>query len=199
VEAANLAVRCLLPRNLLSTDIWNSPRSHMPIAADPQPTAPAGDDLFAQVQGRWDAILDVVKERSRASHAMYLPGTPIRVANRILTLRYEPRYASFHAVNATRGEHSQVLAEAIERSTGLKLRIDAVIEGAYARRPQPPTVTPDDARTPVLDDGPPADEEADVREAEASTPPAADASVTDELLAAELGAELLEHRPAPEA
>jgi DNA polymerase III subunit gamma/tau len=158
------------------------------------PSAAPADDT-EQVLARWDGILELVKQRSRRCHAVYEPSTPLRVRNRILTLRYPTRYASFHAANATKGEFSNVLSDAIEQSTGLKLRIDAAIEGADARRPSPPSVTPDDARIPT-EDGPSAAEMSDVREAEAAPPAPAEGTVTDELLASELGAELLEHRPA---
>jgi DNA polymerase-3 subunit gamma/tau len=162
----------------------------------PAPTA-TSDDPLEQIAARWESILDLVKDRSRRVHAVFLPATPLRVRNRILTLRYPKRYASFHGANAAKGEFSDVLVEAIQRSVGLKLRIDVVVEGDDARRPSPPMVTPDDARTPVLDDGPSSVEEADVREAELSAPTTPDAATTDALLASELGAELLEHQPAP--
>ncbi|MEX1178907.1 MAG: DNA polymerase III subunit gamma/tau [Nitriliruptor sp.] len=179
------------------------PTADVSAAADAPPPVPdaAGEaDPDALVLGRWDAILDLVKDRSRRHHAVFEPATPLRVRNRILTLRYPQRYASFHAVNATKGEFSESLGEAVERSTGLKVRVDVVIEGDDdRRRPQPPTLTPSDARSSAVDDDPPADEVAAVREAEQVTPSAPDAAVTDALLAEELGAELLEHRPAPEA
>jgi DNA polymerase III subunit gamma/tau len=160
--------------------------------------APSGDVSIEQLAARWESVLDLVKDRSRRVHAVFLPASPLRIRNRILTLRYPKRYASFHGANAGKGEFADVLIEAIERSMGLKVRIDVVIEGDDdRRRPSPPSVTPDDARTPVLDDGPSPSEEADVREAEQAAPAAPDAAATDALLASELGAELLEHTPAP--
>jgi DNA polymerase III subunit gamma/tau len=178
------------------------PAEPAPPAAEAPPAPPAapGGDPFDQVQASWDGILDLVKQRSRRCHAVYEPATPVRVRNRILTLRYPPRYASFHAANASKGEFTEALVTAVEQATGHKLRVEAVVEGVDdARRPSPPSVTPDDARTPVLDDGPSPDEIADVREAEAGGPPphGPDAAATDELLASELGAELLERRPPP--
>jgi DNA polymerase III subunit gamma/tau len=161
--------------------------------------APGADaDPSATVLDRWDGILEVVKQGSRRCHAVFEPATPLRVRNRILTLRYPKRYASFHAANATKGEYATALTEAVERSTGLKVRVDVVIEGDDdRRRPQPPSVTPADARVPALDDDPTPDEVADVREAEEVAPVVPDAAATDALLADELGAELLEHRPPP--
>jgi DNA polymerase III subunit gamma/tau len=161
--------------------------------------APGADaDPSATVLDRWDGILEVVKQGSRRCHAVFEPATPLRVRNRILTLRYPKRYASFHAANATKGEYATALTEAVERSTGLKVRVDVVIEGDDdRRRPQPPSVTPADARVPALDDDPTPDEVADVREAEGVAPVVPDAAATDALLADELGAELLEHRPPP--
>jgi DNA polymerase III subunit gamma/tau len=160
-----------------------------------------GDDLDV-LQRHWEGVLDLVKRRSRRCHAVFEPATVTAVTRGIVTLRYAPRYASFHAQNATKGEYADVLKESIERACGLKLRVEAIVEGAgdERRRPVPPSVTPDDARTPVLDDGPSAAEEAEVREAEhggVSTP--AGAEVTDALLANELGAELVDERPPPDA
>jgi DNA polymerase III subunit gamma/tau len=160
-----------------------------------------GDDLDV-LQRHWEGVLDLVKRRSRRCHAVFEPATVTAVTRGIVTLRYAPRYASFHAQNATKGEYADVLKESIERACGLKLRVEAIVEGAgdERRRPVPPSVTPDDARTPVLDDGPSAAEEAEVREAEhggLSAP--AEAGVTDALLASELGAELVDERPPPDA
>jgi DNA polymerase III subunit gamma/tau len=160
-----------------------------------------GDDLDV-LQRHWEGVLDLVKRRSRRCHAVFEPATVTGVTRGIVTLRYAPRYASFHAQNATKGEYADVLKESIERACGLKLRVEAIVEGAgdERRRPVPPSVTPDDARTPVLDDGPSAAEEAEVREAEhggVSAP--AEAEVTDALLASELGAELVDERPPPDA
>jgi DNA polymerase III subunit gamma/tau len=163
--------------------------------------APAGGgDELEVVQRHWEGILDLVKRRSRRCHAVFEPATVGSVARGIITLRYAPRYASFHAQNATKGEYADVLKEAIERACGLRLRVDAVVEGSGddRRRPVPPTVTPDDARTPVLDDGGPTpDEVAEVREAEHGTPRGEvfEAEATDRLLATELGAEFLDERP----
>jgi DNA polymerase III subunit gamma/tau len=167
------------------------------------PTAdapPTGDELEL-LRRHWDGILDLVKRRSRRCHAVFEPATVTAVRRGIVTLRYAPRYASFHAQNASKGEYADVLREAIERACGLRLRVEAIVEGAgdERRRPVPPSVTPDDARVPVLDDGPTAAEEAEVREAEHGGGPApAEAEATDALLASELGAELVDERPPPD-
>jgi DNA polymerase III subunit gamma/tau len=149
----------------------------------------------------WEGVLDLVKRRSRRCHAVFEPATVTQVGRGIVTLRYTQRYASFHAQNATKGEYADVLKESIERACGLKLRVEAVVEGSgdHRRRPVPPSVTPDDARVPVLDDDEPTpDEQAEVREAEhggGSAP--AEVQDTDALLASELGAELVDERPPP--
>jgi DNA polymerase III subunit gamma/tau len=67
------------------------------------------------------------------------------------------------------------------------------------RRPVPPSVTPDDARTPVLDPTPPvdADEEAEVREAEDDATSTPDLEDVDQLLSTELDAELVDEEPPP--
>ncbi len=171
--------------------------------AAPDATAPpAEDDPLTLVTTHWQGVLELLKQSSRRHHAIFEPAVPVAVRNHILTLRYAPRYASFHAVQARSGELSGALIAALERSCGLKLRIDVEVEGAPTdRRPMPPSVTPDDARTPVLDepstgavDG---GEEVDVREAELDRP--ARAVDVDALLQRELGAELLDERPPPSA
>jgi len=173
-----------------------------PGAADPEPEPvaaepAAGGDQRELLERNWEGVLELVKNRSRRFHAVFLQADVAGVSRGIVTLRYAKRYASFHAQNAVKGEYADALREAIEQATGLRLKIDVVVEGDDdRRRPVPPSVTPDDARTPVLDD---AAEEADVREAEASVAAPAEAGRTDELLAQELGAELLEERPAPGA
>jgi DNA polymerase III subunit gamma/tau len=170
-------------------------------AGDEDAGSTAGEGDLELLQRHWEGVLDLVKRRSRRCHAVFEPATVGAVARGIVTLRYAPRYASFHAQNATKGEYADVLKEAIERACGLKLRVDAVVEGSGddRRRPVPPNVTPDDARTPVLDDDSPSpDEVAEVREAEhGGGAGPVEAEATDELLAAELGAELLDERPAP--
>jgi DNA polymerase III subunit gamma/tau len=178
-----------------------APASAAPSAAEDEDAPTAGEGDLELLQRHWEGVLDLVKRRSRRCHAVFEPATVGAVARGIVTLRYAPRYASFHAQNATKGEYADVLKEAIERACGLKLRVDAVVEGSGddRRRPVPPNVTPDDARTPVLDDDSPSpDEVAEVREAEhGGGAGPVEAEATDELLAAELGAELLDERPAP--
>ena len=162
--------------------------------------APTGDDLDL-VERHWEGILDLVKRRSRRCHAVFEPATPVRMSRGILTLRYPRRYASFHAQNAPKGEYADTLAEAVARACDLRVRVEAVVEGDDdRRRPQPPDVTPVDARTPVTDaPGPSVEEETEVREAEqearATDPSATDPSATDELLVRELDARLVDEQP----
>jgi hypothetical protein len=169
-----------------------------------EPVTVSSDDPLALVQAHWDAILELIKQTSRRYHAIFEPAVPVALQRNILTLSYAPRYGSFHAVQARGGELSAAAVAAVERSCGLKVRLDVEVEGTPRdRRPQPPSVTPDDARTPVLDDpteaedlATAAEEAAEVREAEAS----AGGPVGDELdtlLQRELDARLLGERPAP--
>jgi DNA polymerase III subunit gamma/tau len=167
------------------------------------PAPPAADDLDGLTR-LWPGVLELVRQRSRRLHAIFEPAVPVALGRGIVTLRYGARYASFHAANARKGEAADVLREAIERATGLSLRIDVVVEGdEERRRPVPPTVTPADARTPVLDDpvdpegGPTAEEQAEVREAEAGARPPVEPLDVDALLAAELDAELVDEQPPP--
>ncbi|MEX2487745.1 MAG: hypothetical protein WD377_09025, partial [Nitriliruptoraceae bacterium] len=152
---------------------------------------------LARLRDEWDAILEAVKQQSRRGHALFEPAKPIRVGRGMLTLYYSRRYVSFHAANAGKAEFAELLRSAIKARCGLDLRLEIVREGEDTRRrPIPPSVTPDDARTPALHDpislDDADDEEVDVREAELTGPAAA--HDVDGLLGAELGAELLEHR-----
>jgi hypothetical protein len=131
---------------------------------------------------------------------MFEPATPTAASRGILTIRYARRYASFHAANAKKAEFSDVLVEALERACGTRFRLDVVIDGEdERRRPVPPSVTPDDARTPVLDPTPPvdADEETEVREAEDDATSTPDLEDVDQLLSTELDAELVDEEPPP--
>ncbi|MFU8840931.1 MAG: DNA polymerase III subunit gamma/tau [Nitriliruptoraceae bacterium] len=169
-----------------------------PVVAAETAGEASADDPLALVQANWDAILELIKQTSRRYHAIFEPAVPVALRRNILTLRYAPRYGSFHAVQARGGELSAAAVAAVERSCGFKVRLDIEVEGTPRdRRPQPPSVTPDDARTPVLDD--PAtsgDEAAEVREAEAAEDGPAEREL-DTLLVTELDAELLGEHPAP--
>jgi len=185
-----------------SEPLAEPPEGDAGVVGAPDEASPSQDDPLAVVSAHWPGVLELLKQSSRRHHAIFEPAVPVAVRNQILTLRYAPRYASFHAVQARGGELSGALTAALERSSGLKLRIDVEVEGAPSdRRPIPPSVTPDDARTPVLDQPAPSaaddGEEVDVREAELARPP--QAVDVDELLQRELGAELLDERPASDA
>jgi hypothetical protein len=172
----------------------------VPTPADGAIPVGEGEADLERITQRWDAILDLVKDASRRFHAVYEPAQPVDLRRGVLTLRYAPRYASFHAQNAKKGDHAAALTAAVERSCGLRIKVDTVVDGAGKRRPMPPVVTD---TTPHADEPvePSEEEAADVREAEhagGSSASAAGGSV-DDLLADELGAELLEERPGPEA
>ena len=175
-----------------------SPDDPDPPAAESAPEEPvAGGELdIDRISERWPAILDIVKEESRRVHAIYEPATPVKLRNRILTLEYGPRYASFHAQNAPKSEFASVLGDALERAFGQRLRVDAKVEGE-ASRPQPPVVTADDPAT----DGPTVEEEVAVREAETAGDQPVDvdaaASEIDDLVTGELDAEKIQEHPPP--
>ncbi|MFP4636641.1 MAG: hypothetical protein ACLFRD_12320, partial [Nitriliruptoraceae bacterium] len=177
--------------------------------------APAADDELATVQARWAGVLELLKQRSRRYHAIFLPAEPQEVRRGVLVLRYGPRYVAFHAVQARTHELSDALSDALEQACGLRLRIEVTTDDQPAeRRPVPPSVTPDDARTPVLDDPRPSawddgaageeashlddHEGAEVREAEHAGGHVTDDEVdVDQLLRTELGARLVDERPPP--
>jgi DNA polymerase III subunit gamma/tau len=190
-------------------------RRRRPSCPRPQTASDTGDDGddLARVTAVWPAVLDTLKQHSRRCHALFDPAVVLRVGRGMLTLRYGRRYASFHAANARKAEFADVLRTAVRDHCGLDLRLEVVVEGEDdRRRPLPPSVTPDDARVPVLErptpgsshGGETADapaepdadsDELDVREAELAQ--AQSPTDVTELLAAELGAQLVEERPAP--
>jgi DNA polymerase III subunit gamma/tau len=183
------------------------------VPAVPAVSVAEGANELEVLTAHWDGILELLKQGSRRHHAMIEPAIPVAAGRGIVTLRYGQRHASFHAAQARTGELDKALREAILQACGMKVRIDISIEGDDdRRRPMPPSVTPDDARTPVLDDGPrplssspvssmPApgaepDEGAEVREAEhGGEAPLVD---VDALLASELDAHLVEEHGPPE-
>jgi DNA polymerase III subunit gamma/tau len=183
------------------------------VPAVPAVSVADGANELEVLTAHWDGILELLKQGSRRHHAMIEPAIPVAAGRGIVTLRYGQRHASFHAAQARTGELDKALREAILQACGMKVRIDISIEGDDdRRRPMPPSVTPDDARTPVLDDGPrplssspvssmPApgaepDEGAEVREAEhGGEAPVVD---VDALLASELDAHLVEEHGPPE-
>ncbi|MEX0705888.1 MAG: hypothetical protein WD041_04655, partial [Nitriliruptoraceae bacterium] len=115
---------------------------------------PDPDDL-ATVRAEWDGVLEAVRQQSRRCHALFEPAVAVRVGRGVITLRYARRYASFHAANARKAEFADVLRAALRARCGLDLRVDVVVEGDDdRRRPTPPSLTPDDARIPVLDASP---------------------------------------------
>ena len=121
-----------------------------PEVADDGATARA-DNLDAVVAA-WPSVLEVIKQHSRRHHAMIEPATPVVLSRGILTLRYGRRHASFHAVQAKSGETDKAVRDALEQVCGIRARLDIKVEGEDdRRRPVPPSVTPEDARTPVLD------------------------------------------------
>ncbi|HLS34170.1 MAG TPA: hypothetical protein VK039_11325, partial [Brevibacterium sp.] len=127
------------------------PEQADPEQAEPEEIGPEGE--LARIVARWDAILEVIRDGSRRHHAVFAPATPVRAGDGILTLRYGRRYASFHAANAAGGDYAAAMQRAVEQTCGLRVRLDVIIEGEdERRRPRPPAVTPDDARTPVFPD-----------------------------------------------
>ena len=182
--------------------------------AAPPPPDDTGD--LAAIQGKWDAILELVREGSPRVHAIFHPATPVKLRNGILTLAYGERYRSFHAENAKRGDCEQALADAVSHACGVRIRVDTVIDGDAPRPPQPPpvaggasptatapasaappspasaTATSPAAAPPAAPPAPPvSDEETDVREAESTGPAVSSEEALEQasaLLVRELGA-----------
>ncbi|MFP5308034.1 MAG: DNA polymerase III subunit gamma/tau [Actinomycetes bacterium] len=153
-----------------------------------------GEEALAAIREKWEAILEGVKNDKRRFHAVFEPADPMKVARGILTLRYPARYRSFHAENAKKGEFSASLSAAIERATGLHVRVDVLVDGDAVRAPQPPVVSEAGATNADADPGVTVtpDEEAEVREAELTRPadldPEAVATQAAELIETELDA-----------
>ena len=154
---------------------------------DPAPApapAPAarGDVDLDTVVSRWDAVVELIRQASPRAKAIFEPAVPIRLDAGVLTLRYGPRYASFHADQASRDELQQLLRDALARACSLDARIAVVRDGEDTRaRPQPPAVS--DPATAVT-----VEEVQDVAEADASPAPPVDADDVGRLLADRLDA-----------
>lgn len=154
------------------------------VERDPVPPAPGGDDLAVVVE-RWEAILDLVADRSRRAKAFYEPATPIRLHNGVLLLSY-PSTRRFHAEQGKGGEMTAHLAAAIERSTGLeRISVDVRLEQDGPQRPAVPTVSG------PREDEPSAAEQAAVAEAAGATPTVVDAEEIDRLVREDLGGQPL--------
>jgi DNA polymerase-3 subunit gamma/tau len=160
------------------------------------PPTPDESDGLATIRKHWDAILELVKTAGPRYHAIFQPGQPAFLRNRVLTLQYPPRYRSFHAENAKKGEYAEALVSAVERSCGLQVRIDTMVAGDDKPRPSLPAVDTVLAQSPPPA---PADEQ-DVREAEESSDDVPEDEALDRastLLETRLGAQRAEEDDLP--
>ena len=153
---------------------------------EPEPApAPAGTVTLETVVARWDAVVELVRQASPRAKAIFEPAVPIRLEAGILTLKYGPRYASFHAEQAMREELSSLLRDALRKACSLEARIDVVRDGEDTRaRPTPPLVGDQDPVTAAQAAG----EAADVAEADAAPSAPIDAADVGRLLADRLDA-----------
>lgn len=152
-------------------------------ASEPDP-APAtrGDVDLDTVVGRWDAVVELIRQTSPRAKAIFEPAVPVRLDGGVLTLHYGPRYASFHADQASRDELQQLLRDALARACSLDARIAVVRDGEDGRaRPQPPLVTDPASAVDT-------EEASDVAEADASPAPPVAADDVGRLLADRLDA-----------
>jgi DNA polymerase III subunit gamma/tau len=158
---------------------WDEPSGADAIPAAVSTTGAAGLDL---VVARWEAVIEVVRQISPRAKAIFEPAVPVRLQDGVLTISYGPRYASFHADQASRDDIAVMLREALKKTCSLDVRLTVVRDGEDVRsRPQPPLVGGAD-----IDSATAAAEESDVAEA-VSAPHAAPADV-GALLAARLDA-----------
>jgi DNA polymerase III subunit gamma/tau len=160
-----------------------------PTVTDPAPAPAAGGARsgveLATVVARWEAVVELVRQASPRAKAIFEPAVPVRLDGGVLTLSYGPRYASFHAEQATREEMSTILRDALRRACSLEARIAVVSDGEDTRvRPSPPLVGAADR--PASDAI--AQEAQDVAEADAAPAPQVDAVDLGRLLADRLDA-----------
>lgn len=161
----------------VNDDNWGE--TPVPAAAPVAAERSATTDLDTIV-ARWDAILELLKQRSRRYHAIFDPATPVAYGNNVLTVQYSTRHASFHAVEARKAACGQALADVTEVSVGVRVKLDVKVDGEdLRRRPTPPVVTAADA---VIA----ADDMTDEHVAEAQP---VDPSVVEQFLADELDAQ----------
>ena len=158
-------------------------------APEPEPApAPAPSSAavtLETVAGRWDAVVELVRQASPRAKAIFEPAVPIRLDAGILTLSYGPRYASFHADQAARDDMGEILREALRRACSLDARIQVVRDGEDQRaRPAPPLVTDPEGPTAEAI----AQEAQDVAEADAAPASPVDAGDVGRLLADRLDA-----------
>jgi DNA polymerase-3 subunit gamma/tau len=154
-------------------------------AVVPTGGAPSREVTLETVVARWDAVVELVRQASPRAKAIFEPAVPIRLDAGILTLSYGPRYASFHADQASREEMSDVLRDALRRACSLEARIQVVRDGEDQRaRPTPPLVGGPDAVASNVT----ADEARDVAEADAAPASAVDPQDLGRLLADRLDA-----------
>ena len=148
------------------------------------PSASGGAADLDLVIARWEAIIEVVRQISPRAKAIFEPAVPVRLQDGVLTISYGPRYASFHADQASRDDIAVMLREALKKTCSLDVRLTVVRDGEDGRsRPQPPLVGGAD-----IDSATAAAEERDVAEA-VSAPRAAPAPEdVGALLAARLDA-----------
>lgn len=175
----------------VATEGMPEPQADRPAGPEVEVAAPPTSDEsdgLATIRKHWDAILELVKTAGPRYHAIFQPGEPAYLRNRVLTLQYPPRYRSFHAENAKKGEYADALVSAVARSCGLQVRIDTMVAGDDKPRPSLPAV---DTVVPSAPSAP-ADEQ-DVREAEESSDDVPEDEALDRastLLETRLGAQL---------
>lgn len=151
-----------------------------PATEQPVDTVAETDVDLDMVLARWPAVLELLKQQSRRHHAIFEPATPVAFSNRMLTVQYAKRYASFHAVQARTAALATALADALETSVGVRIKLDVRVDGEdIRRRPTPPTVTPADAVLPDEHDTPPDDSH--VAEAAPVDPETVEQILADEL------------------
>ena len=162
---------------------WDEPAAPDETAAAVS-TAGAADAGLELVVARWEAVIEVVRQISPRAKAIFEPAVPVRLQDGVLTISYGPRYASFHADQASRDDIAVMLREALKKTCSLDVRLTVVRDGEDVRsRPRPPLVGGAD-----IDSATAAAEESDVAEA-VSAPHAAPAPAdVGALLAARLDA-----------
>ncbi|HUR51098.1 MAG TPA: hypothetical protein VMZ11_03135, partial [Mycobacteriales bacterium] len=146
-------------------------------AADPEPPPPGGLDATA-LRRSWDAVLDAVNTRKRATKALLLNATVVGLTGKTLTLAF----TTPGLVRTFRnGANEDVLREALLATLGLDVAVELVVGGAESAAPHPVAAPPAYEGLAPGDEIEPVDPEAPVAERQVLGEDAALALVQDQL------------------
>jgi DNA polymerase-3 subunit gamma/tau len=106
-----------------------------PPAATPEPPAPAAGAPIAagsaivtidEVRRQWARVLEDIKRKKMLCHALLIDGTPLEVADDVLTVGLRSAYA-FHMENLNRPENREIVEGALSRVLAKPLRFRCLL------------------------------------------------------------------------